>query len=127
GPLAPITVVGHLVAVPRWGALGAVAVTASVSVVAAVLGVFAVGRLWHVWPPPSSILRGVAVALATYVAARWWVTTGWLIVIKLTLISIAIPVVLWISGEFDARERRLLRAVLLRPWEDGPGSTFEAQ
>jgi O-antigen/teichoic acid export membrane protein len=127
GPLAPIAVAGHLVAVPRWGAIGAASVTASVSVVAAVLGVFAVGKLWHVWPPPSSILRGIAVALATYVAARWWVTTGWLIVIKLTVISIAIPVVLWVSGEFDARERRLLRAVLLRPWEDGPGSTFEAQ
>ncbi len=126
GPLVPITVVGHLIAVPRWGALGAATITAVVSVTAAVLGVLAVGRLWRIWPPITSILRGVAVALAAYAAARWWVASGWLIVIKLSLISIAVPALLWLIGEFNARERQLLRSVLLRPWEDGPGSTFEA-
>jgi len=124
GPLVPAAVAGHLAMIPRFGAMGAAAVTTGLVLCGALLSVAAVYRLWRVAPSLSSLGRGIALSAAACALAAAWPVSGWWVPAKLLAISALIGLGVAASGELGelgiARTRGLRRASPLgdlRHWE----------
>jgi len=58
-PFLPVAIVGHLIMVPRFGSLGAAAVTTSVACMGALASVLAVRHVWQILPSVTTLLRSV--------------------------------------------------------------------
>lgn len=114
GPLVPLSILGHLGAIPRWGGMGAAAVTTVAAFLGAAATLGAVHRLWGILPPASTLWRSAAIGLGAYASAVLWPAVSWLLVVKISLISGAIPMAYWLLGEFSQRELELARSLLRR-------------
>lgn len=114
GPLVPLAIGGHLFAIPRFGAIGACAVTASCALLGGLATMGAVYRLWRIAPPAGSLLRSLTVGGGAYALTAGWPVGGSLLVLKLGVIAMLIPVGLLGLGEFDRREIALARSLI--PW-----------
>jgi O-antigen/teichoic acid export membrane protein len=113
-PIVPLAVTAHLIVIPRYGASGAAVVTFAVASLGAVLALAAVRRAWHMWPPPGTVLRSlVATALAIVVGTRW-ATTGAMVFVELSVLSLAVIALLIVMGELTPRERQLAVSALRR-------------
>ncbi|CAN5353324.1 flippase [soil metagenome] len=114
-PLVPLSIAGHLVAIPRWGALGAAGVTTAAGLLGAAAALAAVYHLWWILPPVSTLVRAAAISFVVYAAALLWPTPSWLLILKLAMLSAVIPSTFWFLREFDGRELKLVRSLLLPP------------
>jgi hypothetical protein len=111
-PIVPLAVTAHLIVIPRYGASGAAVVTFAVASLGAVLALAAVRRAWHMWPPPGTLLRSlVATALAIVIGTRW-ATTGAMVFVELSVLSLAVIALLIVMGELTPSERQLAVAAL---------------
>ncbi len=119
-PLVPLAVGGHLVAIPRFGAMGACGVTAGCAMLGAVVTVGAAYRLWRIAPPVGSLLRSVLVCGGAYALAALWTTGGLLLLLKLSVIALLIAASLLGLGEFDQREIALARSLIPWPLQAAP-------
>lgn len=114
-PVAPLALAGYVVAIPRFGAEGAAAVTASAAGIGALLALVAVRRAWGMGPPLGTAVRAaVATALAITLGTRWQ-TTGGMVVVEVGVLSLVVAVVLVALGELSVRERAMVAAVIARP------------
>jgi O-antigen/teichoic acid export membrane protein len=113
-PLLPIAVAAHVVAIPRWHAVGAAAVTAGVNALAAVLAGIATTRCVGARPSLATTLRVAAVSVVAHAAASSWATPGIAVVVKLAVLALGVPVAYAIIGEITAAERRLVVAAITR-------------
>ena len=101
---------GHLVLIPRYGAIGAAMVTAIASAAGGLAAVMLVHRLWHVHTY-ATVLRAVLIAGPVY-----WLATllpeagGGALVVKLALLSALVIGAFVAMGELDADDRRRVRA-----------------
>ncbi len=111
GPLLPVAIVGHLILIPRFGALGAAGVTASVACFGAIAGVLAVRHVWQILPPITTSLRSVLLSGLAFLLAVLWPTTGFLVLLKLPIIGIVILSGYLLLGEFRTQEINLLRSL----------------
>ena len=103
-------VVGHLVLVPRFGAVGAATVTACASVAGGLASVVLVHRLWNV-RAYATLLRAALIAGPAYWLATVAPASGALaLVAKIGLLSVFILGGFVVLGELDADERRRVRA-----------------
>lgn len=114
GPLVPAAIVGHLLAIPRFGAVGAAAVTAACTVLGALGTMAAVYRYWRIAPPVGSLVRSVVVGGGAYALAAGWPVSGLLLPVKFAVIMLLIAAGLLGLGEFDRREVALARSLV--PW-----------
>jgi len=113
-PLLPAAVIGHLLLVPRFGALGASIVTAGLAVIGASAATTAVRIAWAVSPPYATALRASVVAVLAGAAGRLWTAPGLILVVELIALAMGIVVALLLMGEASAPERAALRARV--PW-----------
>jgi O-antigen/teichoic acid export membrane protein len=113
--LVPLTIAGHVWAIPRYGAIGAAWVSTGAMVAGAALTLLAVARMWGVVPPAASVARIALVGLAAGIAARAWSPSGWALVAELALLAAAIPVALIALGEFSPRELAVARNAIWPP------------
>jgi O-antigen/teichoic acid export membrane protein len=90
GPLVALAVAGHLVLIPRYGALGAAAVSTGLALLGGIVALGAVQRIWRIVPPRAAVLRAAALAGGAWVLASVWSTPGGLLAVKLAAISVAI-------------------------------------
>lgn len=111
-PLVPLAIAGHLLAIPRFGPLGASLVTTVLSTAEALAGFIAVYRLWRLLPPRATILRSVALCAPAYAAALLWPAPGPLLFVKLPLIGLTVVLGFFLLGEFSPVELALARSVL---------------
>lgn len=112
GPLVPLAVTGHLLLIPRLGAVGASLVTTLFAGLGALATVWAVYRIWRILPPAATLLRSVLVCGLAYVVAALWPAPGVSLLLKLPVIGLIIPLIFLLLGEFSAREIALARAML---------------
>lgn len=114
GPTVALAAAGQLWAIPRWGALGAAAVTTACAWLGAVTAV--VLASWHGrgGVPAGSVARSMVVSAAAGAVAWWWPMPGWLVVVKLAVMSAGVLAGYLALGELDARERALARSLI--PW-----------
>lgn len=117
-PLAIAVVPAHMWAIPRWGAVGAASVTTIVSLVGALSMLGLVFRAWEIAIPLRSVARGAVVLALAFTLATTWTTPGALVVLKLVTGCTGIVAAYLVLGEFDARERALIRSVLRSPAGD---------
>jgi len=106
-PVAPLALAGHVVAIPRFGAVGAAYVTLVVASIGAASTLVAVQRAWHVWPPLPTLLRALAVTIAMIGVGSSWRTTGAMAVVELAAMSVAAALTLIALGELTPSERQL--------------------
>jgi O-antigen/teichoic acid export membrane protein len=115
GPLVPLAVVGHLLLIPRLGAIGGSLVTTVVASVGALAAVLAVYRVWRILPPVRTLLRSILICALAYILAALWPMPGFWILLKLLAVTFAILVAFVLLGEFSSNEIVLARSML--PWQ----------
>lgn len=113
-PVLPLALVGHLLVIPRYGAMGAAAVTATAAAIGAVLALATVRRAWHLWPPASTVARSLVATTLTAAIGTWWTTAGAMVVVELAAMSLIAVVLLIAMGEVAAHERRAALSLLRR-------------
>jgi O-antigen/teichoic acid export membrane protein len=118
-PLLLLAFVGHILLVPRLGAIGAAWVTTTVACIGAcsILGV--VGRVCHILPPVSTFFRSIIVCIIAYFLSSLWPTPGLLVAVKLLLIGVAIVILFLLIGELNRSDFTFFR-VLLRQGSETP-------
>ena len=116
GPLVPLAFIGHLLMIPPHGASGAALVTTTLSCVGALATLLVVYRGWRILPPLKTVVRSFLFFSAAYVTALFWPAAGLLLLVKLSVIGVAIILAYYLSGEFNAGEIAL--AVSLLPGRD---------
>jgi O-antigen/teichoic acid export membrane protein len=100
---------GHLVLIPRFGAVGAAVVTAGASVAGGLASILLVQRSWHV-NASATLIRGALIAGPAYWLATVLPTSGGLaLVAKLAVLSALVVAAFVAMGALDADERRRMR------------------
>lgn len=114
GPLVPLALLGHLLLIPRFGALGAASVTALCASLSAMAELVAVYRVWGVLPPLGTVGRSALLCVLAYVSAALWPTPGLLLFLKLPALALLVLAGYVLVGEFSSSEIAAARALLLR-------------
>ena len=102
GPMVVLALAGHLILIPRLGAMGAALVTCGVAGAGALAALLAVHRVWKVHPPLATVVRSAAIAALAYLSAALWATPGVLVLVKLAAISAGIVAAGVALGEIPA-------------------------
>jgi O-antigen/teichoic acid export membrane protein len=104
-------IAGHLVLIPRFGALGAAMVTTVCGAAGALASLALVHRLWNVYAY-ATMARAAVLALPAYWLAARVPSAGLLVLLlALGLLAVAIAIAFVLLGELDADERRRWRAI----------------
>lgn len=111
-PLVPIAIAAHLLVIPRYGAIGAAAVTTSVTILGAVEAAWLVHRVEAALPPLASVVRSAGVAAGAYALAVVSRVSGPLIVVQLTGIMLAIVIAYRLLGELTRDELGVIGVAL---------------
>ncbi|HEY9752813.1 MAG TPA: hypothetical protein V6C46_07670, partial [Coleofasciculaceae cyanobacterium] len=97
-----------LLLIPKLGALGAAIVTTGVATVAAVTCIAAIYYHWQILPPAPSLGRSLLLSMVVFTLASFWVTPGWLVLVKLAIVSLLTIFMFWVLGEFSNHEREAI-------------------
>lgn len=97
--MLPLAVLGHLLAIPRVGLLGAATVTSGCTLLGATAGMLMVRRAWNVPPPTATAARSLALAAGAYLAAAAWPTPGVWVFGKLAVLVGAVAAGFVVLGE----------------------------
>ncbi len=103
-PLVLLALGGHVLAVPRWGSVGAAAVTCLLSVAAAVTATWLAVRECQVRFPCASLGRALLAAGVMIGFAILWPAAGVWVFLKLVLGSPLLIGLYWALGEFSEEE-----------------------
>lgn len=115
GPLVPLAMAGHAIAVPRYGPFGASLVTVSIAGIGMAAGLVLAERLWRVGPPPGTVVRTLVASVLAMGVSMAWPASGAMVFVKLLAVTGLILAVYWTLREFTAEELALLRE-LIRDW-----------
>jgi O-antigen/teichoic acid export membrane protein len=118
-PFLPLAAGGHLLLIPRFGAVGAAAVTSVLAMSAALILVMAVHRLWKVVPPLTTVARSLLLCGLAFVLSSFWPAAGAMLFLKFSALAILILGLFALLGEFTAGEIALARSAF--DWRAAPG------
>jgi O-antigen/teichoic acid export membrane protein len=113
-PLLPLAIAGHLVFIPRFGAIGAATVTAVVAVAGAAWAFWSAVGYWRIAPPVGTFVRSAAISIVVFIVAALWPTPGAFVLLKLPVLVVACLVFYALLGEFSSSEVALVRAWIAR-------------
>jgi O-antigen/teichoic acid export membrane protein len=116
-PMVPLALLGNWLLIPSLGAVGAAITTTAVATLGALATVLAIYRLWGILPPVATIGRSLLLSGVAYGLASAWMTPGWLLLLKLTAITVLIPIGLWLLREFSPAELALGRSLVTNTWD----------
>lgn len=111
-PMVPLAAVGHLVLIPRLGAVGAAAVTAAVALLGAGAAMFAAYACLDARPSARSIGASGSASAAAGILAFFWPASGLMVIIKILVIMGVIVATMVAMGEFTRSELRTIRSLL---------------
>lgn len=110
-PMLLLAVAGHMIFTPRFGGVGAAGVTASISCIGGLTALILVNRIFAISPPWKTVLRSGLCSAVVYVSTAIWTVTGWLVFIKIIVVSMIIILVFLIAGEFSRNDLVFLKQV----------------
>jgi O-antigen/teichoic acid export membrane protein len=117
-PLLLVASLGHLVFIPRMGAVGAATVTAGTAIAGAACACAAARHVVGTRIPLATLLRGILLGSA----AGWVVSTldvaGYAVLVVLAVLTVILAAAMCVTGELHAHERERLKRwtrALLRP------------
>jgi O-antigen/teichoic acid export membrane protein len=114
GPLPLLALSGYVLLIPQLGPPGAALVTTLSATAVALATILAVLLVCQASPPIGSVFRSILLGVAAYSVGAMWPTPGFLVLVKLPLMSIMIVLAFGLLGEFSAVELTALRAVVRR-------------
>jgi O-antigen/teichoic acid export membrane protein len=122
-PMLALALAGHVLLIPRFGAIAAAWVTVlleATGALAALLIVYAVSR---VRLPMPTVARTVSIGIAAWLAATLWAAPTLWIIPKIALIACGIAAAYALLGEFSANEIAWANGFLrrFRPSRGTPG------
>jgi O-antigen/teichoic acid export membrane protein len=115
GLLVPLALGSCLIFIPIWGPRGAALATMLTAGIGAVASILTVKGLVKIALPTATLWRGLCLSLLAYVAAVGWPAPGFVLFVKLPVISLLICLGYVALGEFSTTEIDRLRSVLYRP------------
>jgi len=115
-PILPLSLLGHTLVIPRYGADGAAAVTAITGVLGAAACVLAAILVWRLRVPVGTIVRSMILTGVAYLAASAWASPGFLLFFKGIILSILIVSGYLVMGELSWDEITRIRALLEAEW-----------
>jgi O-antigen/teichoic acid export membrane protein len=115
GPLLPLAVAGHILAIPRLGPGGAAGVTLAVAAAGALVTVGAAVRVGGAAVPWATALRSLAVSGLAFSLTSLWPAPGLMLLVKLSALALAAGLGLAALGEFGPAEVAMGRAYLRPP------------
>jgi O-antigen/teichoic acid export membrane protein len=113
-PIVFMAMGGYVVIIPVFGAVGAALVAAVVSWSGAVGCLLVVNRIWAISPPIGTLWRSILIGVLAYAVAVNWSVTGFLVLVKLAVISVCILLMYLLFREFSADEMAQARAFVRR-------------
>jgi hypothetical protein len=102
----------HYLVVPRWGAIGAAAVTTFFAWVGAAVVMLTLFRQWQVSLPLISLVRSLAICGGAYCLSNYWPSPGLMLFVKLPLVCLVILLAFWLTGEIRSAELAFFRSLL---------------
>lgn len=114
GPMVPMALIGHLILIPRMGAVGAALVTTLTAALGAMVSVFLLYRIWGISPRFRTLLNMILCSSIAWVLTVIWPTSGLILILKLAVISLMILLLFFILREFDSYEIKLIRENMRR-------------
>jgi O-antigen/teichoic acid export membrane protein len=114
GPLLPLALGAHLALVPRFGPIGAAAVTTVLAWLGASAAMLVIRRQYGVYPAPATLLRIAVTTLAAYALSSIWHTSGAWVILELLGIAAITLVCLFLVGELTGQDLAFGRSLLRR-------------
>jgi O-antigen/teichoic acid export membrane protein len=113
---------GHVLLVPRFGAIGAAWVTAALEAGGAFASLLIVYAVSRVRIPAATVTRTVSIGIAAWLAAVAWPAAGLWVMPKVVVIACAIAAAYAVLGEFSPTEIAWVRKLAgrLRPSRSTP-------
>jgi O-antigen/teichoic acid export membrane protein len=108
-PILLAAIIGHVLAIPRFGATGAAAVSASVAVLGAVASALVARRLTGVVLPTPTLIRGVVSGSIVALTAALWPFAGLLLVAQLIVLGGLALVLMVAAGELSRSDLARIR------------------
>jgi O-antigen/teichoic acid export membrane protein len=115
GPLVVLAIGAHIIVVPRFGPIGAAAVTTGLAWLGASSAVLAVFKVWNVAPPAVTLFRSIIISALAYALAVLWQSPGVLLLLKLPAVGLIIVLAFLFLGEFSATEIAFVRSMVRWP------------
>jgi len=112
GTMVPAALAGHLILIPLMGGSGAAIVTALVSFLGAFVSLLVIYRIWNVFLPLKSIIKGLVCSGLAFSIATSWPATGLMLILKLISIGFIICLFFRVTGEFTAHEIHIIRSMI---------------
>jgi len=109
-PILPVSVLGYWLTIPRMGPLGAAWVTTVVAFVTCLAAMYLIFQLLRISVSPATILCSIVVCVGANVLASAWPAVGIWLLVKLSILCVAVCGVYLLIGELNLRDVALLRA-----------------
>ena len=113
-PMLPLSVLGYVLFVPSFGAMGACWVNLVASVFGAAAAMVALYKIWAIAPPLMTFVRGAIASILIYAIGVKWITPDPSFLWKLLALCLVIPVILLCLGELSKAERAFISGWLLQ-------------
>ena len=106
----PVSVLGYWLTIPRIGPLGAAWVTTVVAFATCLVAMYLVFRLLRISVSSTTVLRSIVVCVGANVLASAWPAVGIWLLVKLSILCVAVCGVYLMIGELSLPDVALLRA-----------------
>jgi O-antigen/teichoic acid export membrane protein len=104
GVMMPLGILGHLVAIPQWGMLGAAIVTTAVTSCGWLVTLLVLYRQWQILLSWQPIALSLVATISTFYLASLWITPGYWLLLKLAILSLGILLMFLACGEHQQLE-----------------------
>ena len=111
-PAVFLAFVGYLFVIPARGGIGAASVLAAGACFIGFGSILIACRIWGTRWPYGDFFKCILCSLFAYGMALLWPVSGWVVVVKIIAIVVAILVAFLSLGLFTSHERALLRSLL---------------
>lgn len=112
--LAPILILGfiaHSLLIPKFGSMGAAAVSTGLSWIAAIIFIGSLYRVWGIRLSMATIIRSVTICICIYCLSVQWYAPGFVVLGKMALMSMLIVIAILLSGELKNDDILFLRSI----------------
>ncbi|MBN1566322.1 MAG: oligosaccharide flippase family protein [Acidobacteria bacterium] len=113
-PLLPAAIIGHFIAIPIFGSMGAAAVTALVTASGALACLIAVKRRLQISFPASTLMRSLFLSVPVFLLMYFWPVHGIAVLAQIAVIAVLAAGGFMISGELRREEIRFIQSFFFR-------------
>jgi O-antigen/teichoic acid export membrane protein len=107
-----VALAGHMIAIPRFGPMGAAVVTAAVACLGAFINLAAVRRFLKIELPAATLIRSLLLSGLIYAIFPLWPVQGYAVILKIVASTIAVLCGFLLAGELRPHEILFFRSAI---------------